>query len=75
MDTSSSGRGREDRKLLLEVGVDDEELKSFLYVDAFELVCKGEVCGELYKAKITMPRENISAPNEMLLSSTKSGEV
>jgi len=43
----SFGSGRDERKLLLPEGIVDEEAKSRLYVDMLELVCNGEVCGEL----------------------------
>ncbi len=74
-DLRSFGNGLEDKKLLLEEGVVDEELKSFLYVERFELVLSGDVWGELYSARSRRPKENMSADDEMLLSSAKSGDV
>ncbi len=74
-DTKSFGSGREERKLLLEEGVVDEDAKSFLYVERLELVFRGDVWGELYKASSSRPSENISAEEEMLLSRAKSGDV
>jgi hypothetical protein len=41
----------------------------------FELVFRGDECGELYKARIKRPKENISAEDDILLSRTKSGDV
>jgi len=74
-DLRSLGSGLEDRKLLLCEGVVDDELNKFLYVERFKLVFRGDVCGELYKAKSRRPSENMSAEDEMLLSMAKSGEV
>jgi hypothetical protein len=39
-----------------------------------ELVSNGEVCGELYRAMMRSPRENISAAMFRLESRIKSGE-
>lgn len=44
-------------------------------MERFELVLRGDVCGELYRASSSRPKENISVADEMLLSKTKSGEV
>ena len=44
-------------------------------MERFELVFKGDVCGELYKAMSNRPKENMSAEDEMLLSRAKSGDV
>ena len=74
-DLRSFGNGREERKLLLEDGVVDDELKSFLYVERFELVFSGDAWGELYSARSRRPRENMSAEEEILLSNAKSGDV
>ena len=43
----SFGKGLEERKLLLEDGVEDEDVKTLLYVERLELVLRGEVWGEL----------------------------
>ena len=44
---SSFGNGLAHRKLLLEDGIEDEDEKSFLYVEALEFILRGETCGEL----------------------------
>ena len=36
---------------------------------------RGDLCGELYKATQSRPKENMSADDVRLLSMTKSGEV
>jgi len=54
--------------------MEDDELNSRLYVVTLEFACNGEVCGELYRAIIKSPKENISAPVLRFESSTKSGE-
>jgi hypothetical protein len=66
--------GRDERKLLLADGMVDCDVNIRLYVDMLELVCNGEVCGELYRATINNPKENMSAPTFKLESKTKSGE-
>lgn len=71
----SLGIGRDERKPLLAEGMDEEDANSLLYVETLALVCSGEVCGELYRAIINRPRENISAAMFRFESSTKSGEV
>ena len=73
-DVNSFGTGLEQRKLLLAEGMEDDELNSRLYVVTLEFACNGEVCGELYRAIIKSPNENISAPVLRFESSTKSGE-
>lgn len=70
----SLGRGRDDKKELLAEGIVEEDVKSRLYVEMLELACKGEVCGELYRATIKRPNENISAAIFRFESNTKSGE-
>ena len=74
-DKSSLGRGLEDRKLLLDEGISDEDENILLYVERFELVFIGDEWGELYNAKIKRPKENMSADADTLLSSAKSGDV
>ena len=74
-DTKSFGSGREDRKLLFEEGVLEEDVKIFLYVERLELVFRGDMWGELYKARSSRPSENMSAAVETLLSRAKSGDV
>ena len=69
------GIGFELRKSLLCDGVEDGELSSFLYVDKFACVCKGETCGELYRAMMMSPKENRSAAADTLESMAKSGDV
>ena len=39
-----------------------------------ELACNGEMCGELYRATMSRPRENMSAATFRFVSKTKSGE-
>jgi hypothetical protein len=41
------GSGRDERKLLLAEGIEEEDANSLLYVDTLELAWSGEVCGEL----------------------------
>lgn len=60
--------------MLLVEGIEDEEAKRRLYPEIEELACSGETWGELYKATIRRPSENMSAAVFRLLSSTKSGE-
>jgi hypothetical protein len=69
------GIGFEQRKLLPWDGVEDGELSSFLYVVKFAFVCRGETCGELYRAMIMRPKEKRSAAEETFESRAKSGEV
>jgi hypothetical protein len=73
-DFKSFGIGRVQRKSFPADGIFDEEVKSLLYVDTLEFACIGEAWGELYKAIIRRPRENMSAPVFKFESSTKSGE-
>ena len=44
-------------------------------MEGLELVFRGDVWGELYRASSSRPSENISAEDEMLLSRIKSGDV
>lgn len=71
----SLGIGLDERKPLLADGIVEDDAKSLLYVDMEELACNGDMCGELYKAIMIRPRENMSAATLRLLSSTKSGDV
>jgi hypothetical protein len=59
---------------LLAEGIEEEDANSLLYVDTLELASSGEVCGELYRAIINNPKENISAATFRFESRTKSGE-
>jgi hypothetical protein len=70
----SFGMGLDERKPLLAEGIVDEDENNLRYVVMLELVSRGEVCGELYRAIIRRPRENMSAATLRLESSTKSGE-
>ena len=70
----SFGRGRDERNPLLAAGMLEEDVNSLLYVVMLELVSNGEVCGELYRAMMRSPRENISAAMFRLESRIKSGE-
>jgi hypothetical protein len=70
----SLGMGREERKLLLADGIVDWAENMRLYVEMLEFVCKGDACGELYRAMINNPIENMSAPTFKFESNTKSGE-
>lgn len=70
----SFGMGRDERKPLLGDGIVDEDENNLLYVVMLELASRGEVCGELYRATIRRPRENMSAAMLRLESRTKSGE-
>ncbi len=72
---TSFGSGREERKLLPDDGVVEEDPNNFLYVDRLELHFKGDTCGELYRASRSRPKENMSADVETLLSMAKSGDV
>ncbi len=74
-DVRSLGIGLEDKKPLVAEGIDEEDAKSLLYAEILAFVCNGEVCGELYKAIINNPRENMSAAMLRFESKTKSGEV
>jgi len=74
VDVNSLGMGCLQRKLLPIDGIVDEELNSLLYVDKLELLCSGDSWGELYRAIIRSPRENMSAAVFRFESSTKSGE-
>jgi hypothetical protein len=60
---------------LLAEGIVDDEANNLLYVETLELAWSGEACGELYKAIIRRPSENISAAMFKLESKTKSGEL
>lgn len=70
----SFGSGREERNPLLAEGIVDEDVNSRLYDEMLEFACSGELCGELYRAMIRSPRENMSAAIFRFESSTKSGE-
>jgi hypothetical protein len=70
----SFGGDLEERKPLLGDGIVDEDVNSLLYVGMLEFACNGEVCGELYRAIIKRPRENMSAAVFRFESRTKSGE-
>jgi hypothetical protein len=71
----SLGNGLEEIKLLVAEGVEEDDEKSLLYVVMLELVSKGEWCGELYKATMRSPKENMSAKALRLLSKTRSGDA
>ena len=73
-DVRSLGRGRDDRNPLLAEGIVEEDANSLLYVVTLELACRGEACGELYRAIINNPNENMSAAKFRFESRTKSGE-
>lgn len=72
---TSRGSGCEDIKLLFFVGVDDDDEKARLYEDELPLKSIGLLCGELYRAMISIPKLNMSAAGVTFPSMTKSGEV
>lgn len=76
-ETSFGGSGLDDgtRKLLFCVGIEEELEKSRLYDEREPPALRGLVCGELYRAMIRSPRENMSAAAVNELSKIKSGEV
>lgn len=71
----SRGSGCEDMKLLVLFGTDEDDANARLYDDTLPLNSNGLVCGELYKAIISMPKLNMSAAGVTFPSTTKSGEV
>ena len=75
LETRFFGKGRDDIKLLLAEGVEEDDEKSLLYVVILEFVSRGDLCGELYKAIMRSPKENISAEIFRFVSKTKSGEA
>lgn len=60
--------------LLLE-GIVDDDANRRLYVLMLELACNGDSWGELYRATMRRPSENMSAETLRLVSRTKSGEA
>lgn len=62
-------------KLFVLFGTDEDEAKARLYDDELPLNSKGLLCGELYKAIMSMPNENISAAGVTFPSIIKSGDV
>lgn len=62
-------------KLLILLGTEEEDENARLYEDWLPWNSKGLLCGELYKAMMSRPSENMSAAGVMLPSMTKSGEA
>ena len=62
-------------KLLVLLGTDDCDENARLYEEVLPWNSSGLLCGELYKAMINMPKENMSAAGVTLPSMTKSGEL
>lgn len=57
------------------LGTEEDELNMRLYAEALIFVSSGLLCGELYRATMSKPKEKMSAAEEALLSMTKSGDV
>ena len=62
-------------KLLVLLGTEDWAENTRLYEVVLPWNSSGLLCGELYKAIIIMPSENMSDAGVTLPSMTKSGEV
>ena len=73
--TTSRGIDCDDMKLFVLLGTEACDEKARLYEEVLPWNSSGLLCGELYKAMINMPNENMSAAGVTLPSITKSGDV